>query len=73
MQIYKNWALVELREKVKLISKVLIIIFAFMFFCCGCTTKDERTVVQFSSWGSKSEIDILRPMLVDFERENPDI
>ena len=44
-----------------------------MFFCCGCTTKDERTVVQFSSWGSKSEIDILKPMLEDFERENPDI
>lgn len=57
----------------KLKSKVLIIIFALMFFCCGCTTKDERTVVQFSSWGSKSEIDILKPMLEDFERENPDI
>ncbi len=36
-------------------------------------TKDTRTVVQFSSWGSKSEIDILKPMLEDFERENPDI
>ena len=36
-------------------------------------TKDTRTVVQFSSWGSKSEIDILKPMLEDFERENPDV
>jgi len=30
-------------------------------------------VVQFSSWGSKSEIDILKPVIADFEKENPDI
>lgn len=44
-----------------------------MLFLCACTPKDTRTVVQFSSWGSKSEIDILKPILNDFEIENPDI
>lgn len=40
---------------------------------CGCAKKDNKTVVQFASWGSKSEIDILKPILADFEKENPDI
>ena len=44
-----------------------------MIFLVGCTTKDSRTTVQFSSWGSKSEIDILKPILQDFETQNPDI
>ena len=40
---------------------------------CGCTKKETATVIQFSSWGSKSEIDILKPILNDFEKENPNI
>lgn len=42
-------------------------------FLCGCTTKDDRVTIQFASWGSKSEIDILKPVLRDFETDNPDI
>lgn len=42
-------------------------------FLCGCTAKDNRTVVQFASWGSKSEIDIIKPILKEFETKNPDI
>ena len=44
-----------------------------IFFLCGCSVKDNRTVVQFASWGSKSEVEILKPILNDFEKENPDI
>lgn len=44
-----------------------------IIFLCGCAPKDNRTVVSFASWGSKSEIDILRPILSEFEKENPDI
>lgn len=40
---------------------------------CGCSQKDERTTIQFASWGSKSEVDIIKPLLADFEKENPDI
>ena len=34
---------------------------------------DGRTVIQFASWGSKSEVDILNPLLKDFENQNPDL
>lgn len=44
-----------------------------VLFLNGCAPKDTRTIVQFSSWGSKSEIDILKPILENFEKENPDI
>ena len=40
---------------------------------CACTPKDSRTVIQFASWGSKSEIDIIKPLLAGFEKQNPDI
>ena len=46
-------------------------------FCC---TKffvqnhfSQKTVVQFASWGSESEISILKPILEDFEKQNPNI
>lgn len=42
-------------------------------FAGGCTAKDPRVHLQFSSWGSKSEIEILEPVLKEFEEENPDI
>jgi len=32
-----------------------------------------KIVIQFASWGSESEIKILKPLLDDFEKENPDI
>lgn len=52
----------------KIISAAMLVM-----FLCGCAQKDTRTVVQFASWGSKSEIDILKPILENFETENPDI
>ena len=33
----------------------------------GCSKSDNRVVLQYASWGSKSEIDILKPILKDFE------
>lgn len=44
-----------------------------IFLLCGCSQKDERTSIQFASWGSKSEVEILKPLLADFEKQNPDI
>lgn len=35
--------------------------------------KDLKTKIQFSSWGSQSEVAILKPILAEFEKENPDI
>ena len=43
-----------------------------VFLMTGC--KSEKSVVlTFSSWGSASEMSILKPLLKDFERQNPDI
>lgn len=54
------------------IIKYLAVLFS-IFLLCGCSPKDERTVVQFASWGSKSEVDIIKPLLSDFEKQNPEI
>lgn len=49
------------------------IVFMFCFLVCGCSKKEDRIVLKFSSWGSQSEVEILRPLLDEFESENPDI
>ena len=33
----------------------------------------NKTVIEFASWGSQTEIEILKPLLSEFEHENPDI
>ena len=53
--------------------KFVIVLIIGLFFLCGCNVKDNRITIQFASWGSKSEIDILEPLLAGFEKENPDI
>lgn len=58
------------------ISTFIFYIFIFLFcvlFFSGCTQQTDKITVQFTSWGSKSEIDILKPILSEFEKENPDI
>lgn len=42
-------------------------------FLCGCAKKDGRTPVQFATWGSQSELEILKPILAEFEKENPTV
>lgn len=53
--------------------KKLIPCLLLLLILCGCTPKDNRTEIQFTSWGSKSEIDILKPILKEFENQNPNI
>lgn len=54
-------------------KNVFLLCVLTILLLCGCTPKDTRTTIQFASWGSKSEIDIIKPMLHDFETKNPDI
>lgn len=56
----------------RLVGKLIV---CLMFLCvlCGCSSRDDRTVIKFASWGSKSEIDIIKPILKDFENEYPEI
>ena len=53
--------------------KILFTSIILAMLACGCASKDSKVHLQFSSWGSKSEIDILKPMLAEFEKENTDI
>lgn len=53
-------------------TKVFFIL-ALLVFIGGCAKKEDRTVIQFSSWGSESEITIIKPILKEFEQKNPDI
>lgn len=35
--------------------------------------KASKILIQFASWGSQSEVAIIKPILAQFEKENPDI
>lgn len=35
--------------------------------------KSNKTHIQFASWGSQSEVAVIKPILAQFEEENPDI
>lgn len=52
---------------------LLLLIILFCFFLTGCVKKSNQTIIQFASWGSKSEVEIIKPILAEFEHENPDI
>ncbi|HNW26206.1 MAG TPA: sugar ABC transporter substrate-binding protein [Candidatus Gastranaerophilaceae bacterium] len=53
--------------------KYFLILFFSIFLISGCTKQPQKTVIKFSSWGSQSEIAIIKPILAAFEKENPDI
>lgn len=36
-------------------------------------TNSDKTKIQFATWGSQSEVEILKPILNEFETKNPDI
>lgn len=53
--------------------KNLFVLFIAIIFLTGCTKPAKKTVIQFASWGSQSEVAIIKPILAEFERENPNI
>lgn len=55
------------------IKTVFCLILFCSLFLCGCTKKEKNIYLEFASWGSKSETDILKPLLSEFEQENPGI
>ena len=60
------------RETGRMLKLNLCVIFLICIFAlCGCTKKTGETVIKFASWGSKSEVNIIKPILEDFEKENP--
>ena len=63
----------RLEKYFEMFIKKVIPILLLSTLLCGCSQKDNHTTIEFASWGSKSEIDILKPILNDFEKANPDI
>ena len=53
--------------------KFILGIVLFCVILTGCAKSTKHTKIQFASWGSKSEVDIIKPILAEFEHENPDI
>lgn len=57
----------------------LLFIFGCLIFSSGKFSvssehnKTPKVTVRFASWGSESEVGILKPVLADFEKENPGI
>ena len=60
-------------KKFFIIFGILGVFFLCVFGLIQNPHNDNKTVIQFASWGSKSEVDILKPLLKQFETENPDI
>lgn len=60
-------------KKFFIILGILGGIFLCAFYTRNLEQRDNRTVIQFASWGSKSEVGILKPLLYEFEKENPDL
>lgn len=59
-----------------MLKKIILTILGGSLLCAFFImhkTSDTREIIQFASWGSKSEVAILKPMLEQFEKENPDI
>ena len=55
---------------------IILVILGGSLLCLNFLKPHEglnTTKIQFASWGSKSEVDILKPLLHKFEEENPDI
>ena len=53
-----------------LIIGVSLVCFAMLF---AKHADDGKITIQFASWGSESEVSILKPIIRNFEKENPEI
>lgn len=55
-----------------MLKKFLIILLS-LFILCGCSSKETKEVITFTSWGSLTEVKVIKKIISDFELENPDI
>ena len=54
-------------------KKLLLFLVCICFLLCGCAKKNPQEEIVFSSWGSVSEVNVLKDVIADFEKENKDI
>ncbi len=53
-------------------KKFVLILICLILISTGCRQKQDDNLV-FATWGSKTEVQILKELLSDFEKENPNI
>lgn len=64
----------ETRQRCKVSHLYLLFVICFLLFALtGCTKPANKTAIRFASWGSQSEVAIIKPILAEFEHKNPDI
>lgn len=51
-------------------KKLLFCLVFVITFCTACSRHDDVPTLKFASWGSQSEVAILKPLLKEFEQEN---
>ncbi len=51
--------------------KKLFCLFFSLFLLCGCAKHSETTDVSFMTWGSESEINIIKSIIADYEQSHP--
>lgn len=49
--------------------KIILICFICLF-CSSCANKENIPTITFSTWGSQSEIKIIKPFIAKFEKDN---
>lgn len=53
--------------------RIFFVCFCFLIFLSGCTKQSGATIIKFASWGSKSEVDIIKPIIKEYENKNPNV
>ena len=57
-----------------MMKKFFLLLLLTIFLTTGCTSqKSDIVTLKFSTWGSASEMSILKPIIADFEKQNPKI
>lgn len=55
-------------------KKILaVFVFISLLILPSCARKEDVTEVTFSTWGSQSEVSVIKELISDFEKENPSI
>ena len=53
--------------------KRFIIFFVGLMLFTGCAKNPDKLEISFMSWGSITEVGVIKKLISDFEKENPDI
>ena len=60
-------------KKIVVLFFIVITILIFIFIAVNNTDSKSQSEISFSSWGSQSEVKIIKSLINDFEKNNPDI